>query len=61
LPHALPTRAIQNSFAAGEDSHLLNTRDAPMPTRFPVVLIGVHVDYRDNHKLFEMVHENSFH
>jgi acetolactate synthase-1/2/3 large subunit len=25
------------------------------------VLIGVHVDYRDNHKLFEMVHENSFH
>jgi acetolactate synthase I/II/III large subunit len=25
------------------------------------MLIGVHVDYRDNHKLFEMVHENSFH
>ncbi len=25
------------------------------------VLIGVHVDYRDNHKLFETVHENSFH
>jgi len=25
------------------------------------VLTGVPVDYRDNHKLFEMVSENSFH
>ena len=25
------------------------------------VLIGVHVDYRDNHKIFEMVNEDSFH
>jgi acetolactate synthase-1/2/3 large subunit len=25
------------------------------------VIVGVHVDYRDNHKLFEMVHENSIH
>jgi acetolactate synthase I/II/III large subunit len=25
------------------------------------VIIGVHVDYRDNHKLFEMVHQDSFH
>jgi acetolactate synthase I/II/III large subunit len=25
------------------------------------VIVGVHVDYRDNHKLFEMVSENSFH
>ena len=25
------------------------------------VLIGVHVDYSDNHKLFEMVHADSFH
>jgi acetolactate synthase-1/2/3 large subunit len=25
------------------------------------VLIGVHVDYRDNHKLFEMVNDDSFH
>jgi acetolactate synthase I/II/III large subunit len=25
------------------------------------VLIGIHVDYRDNHKLFEMVHEDRFH
>jgi acetolactate synthase I/II/III large subunit len=25
------------------------------------VLIGVHVDYRDNHKLFEMVNQGSFH
>jgi acetolactate synthase-1/2/3 large subunit len=24
------------------------------------VLIGVHVDYSDNHKLFEMVHPDSF-
>jgi acetolactate synthase-1/2/3 large subunit len=24
------------------------------------VLIGVHVDYSDNHKLFEMVHADSF-
>jgi acetolactate synthase I/II/III large subunit len=24
------------------------------------VIIGVHVDYRDNHKLFEAVSENSF-
>ncbi len=25
------------------------------------VLVGVHVDYSDNHKLFEMVHADSFH
>jgi acetolactate synthase-1/2/3 large subunit len=25
------------------------------------VIVGVHVDYRDNHKLFEMVHDNAFH
>jgi thiamine pyrophosphate-dependent acetolactate synthase large subunit-like protein len=25
------------------------------------VIVGVHVDYRDNHKLFEMVHEDSIH
>jgi acetolactate synthase I/II/III large subunit len=25
------------------------------------VIVGVHVDYRDNHKLFEMVGENGFH
>jgi acetolactate synthase I/II/III large subunit len=25
------------------------------------VIVGVHVDYRDNHKLFEMVSDNSFH
>lgn len=25
------------------------------------VIVGVHVDYSDNHKLFEMVHENAFH
>jgi acetolactate synthase-1/2/3 large subunit len=25
------------------------------------VLIGVHVGYRDNHKIFEMVNEDSFH
>jgi acetolactate synthase I/II/III large subunit len=23
------------------------------------VIVGVHVDYRDNHELFEMVHEDS--
>jgi acetolactate synthase I/II/III large subunit len=32
----------------------LDYRDGP-------VLIGVHVDYRDNHKMFEMVHADSFH
>jgi acetolactate synthase-1/2/3 large subunit len=30
--------------------------DTPGP-----VIVGVHVDYRDNHKLFEMVHDNAFH
>jgi acetolactate synthase I/II/III large subunit len=25
------------------------------------VIVGVHVDYRDNHKLFEMLQENSIH
>ena len=30
--------------------------DTPGP-----VLVGIHVEYRDNHKLFEMVHENSIH
>jgi acetolactate synthase I/II/III large subunit len=30
--------------------------DTPGP-----VLVGIHADYRDNHTLFEMVHENSIH
>lgn len=30
--------------------------DTPGP-----VLVGIHADYRDNHLLFEMVHENSIH
>jgi acetolactate synthase-1/2/3 large subunit len=30
--------------------------DTPGP-----VIIGVHVDYRDNHKLFEMVDASAFH
>jgi acetolactate synthase I/II/III large subunit len=30
--------------------------DTPGP-----VLVGIHVDYTDNHTLFEMVHENSIH
>jgi acetolactate synthase-1/2/3 large subunit len=30
--------------------------DTPGP-----VLVGIHVDYKDNHTLFEMVHENSIH
>jgi len=25
------------------------------------VIVGVHVDYRDNHKLFEMVNEEGIH
>ena len=25
------------------------------------VVVGMHVDYRDNHKLFEMVHPDVFH
>lgn len=25
------------------------------------VIVGVHVDYRDNHKLFELAHDNAFH
>jgi acetolactate synthase-1/2/3 large subunit len=29
--------------------------DTPGP-----VIVGVHVDYRDNHKLFEMAHDNAF-
>jgi acetolactate synthase-1/2/3 large subunit len=32
----------------------LDYRDGP-------VIVGVHVDYSDNHKLFEMVHADSFH
>ena len=25
------------------------------------VILGIHVDYRDNHKLFEMVNEDGIH
>jgi acetolactate synthase I/II/III large subunit len=25
------------------------------------VIVGIHVDYRDNHELFEMLHEDSIH
>ena len=34
----------------------VKTFDTPGP-----VIIGVHVDYRDNHELFELVHANSIH
>jgi acetolactate synthase-1/2/3 large subunit len=37
-------------------SVLKQSFDTPGP-----VLIGVHVDYRDNHKLFEQVNERSVH
>ncbi len=30
--------------------------DTPGP-----VIIGIHVDYRDNHQLFQMVHPDVFH
>jgi acetolactate synthase I/II/III large subunit len=25
------------------------------------VIVGVHVDYTDNHKLFELIHGDAFH
>jgi acetolactate synthase-1/2/3 large subunit len=40
--------------------HIAPVMKKAFETQGPVI-VGVHVDYRDNHELFEMLHENSFH
>jgi len=56
---------VKYAEAFGAKGFMINKPDDIAPvmktafdTRGPVI-VGVHVDYRDNHQLFEMVHENS--
>jgi acetolactate synthase-1/2/3 large subunit len=61
-----PVDAVKYAEAFGATGMMINTPDEIIPTlkrafdaQGPVI-IGVHVDYSDNHKLFEGVHDGSF-
>ena len=62
-----PIDYVKYAEAFGAKGLMINSPEEIVPvmkkafeTHGPVI-VGVHVDYRDNHKLFEMVSENSFH
>ena len=62
-----PVDPVKYAEAFGAVGLMIRTADEIAPvmkkalnTPGPVI-VGVHVDYRDNHKLFEMVHDNAFH
>jgi acetolactate synthase-1/2/3 large subunit len=62
-----PIDYIKYAEAFGATGFMIDKPDDVAPimkkafdTRGPVI-VGVHVDYRDNHKLFEMLHEDSIH
>ena len=61
------TKSYGQTEAFGATGLMINTPDEiglVLKKAFEVpgpVILGVHVDYRDNHKLFEMVNENRFH
>jgi acetolactate synthase I/II/III large subunit len=62
-----PVDTVKYAEAFGAVGLMIRTADEIAPvmkkalaTPGPVI-VGVHVDYRDNHKLFEMAHDNAFH
>jgi acetolactate synthase-1/2/3 large subunit len=62
-----PVDVIKYAEAFGASGRMIETPDEIAPVlkeafdhRGPII-VGVHVDYSDNHKLFEMVKEDSFH
>jgi len=62
-----PVDPVKYAEAFGAVGLMIRTADEIAPimkkalnTPGPVI-VGVHVDYRDNHKLFEMAHDNAFH
>ena len=62
-----PVDYVKYAEAFGATGFMIRTADEIVPVlkkAFTVpgpVLVGVHVDYRDNHRLFEMVDDNSLH
>lgn len=62
-----PVDPVKYAEAFGATGLMIRTTDEIAPVlkkAFDIpgpVIVGVHVDYRDNHKLFEMVDENSIH
>ena len=62
-----PVNLVKYAEAFGATGLMIRTPDEIAPTLKKAfnlagpVIIGVHVDYRDNVKLFEMVNEDSFH
>jgi acetolactate synthase I/II/III large subunit len=62
-----PVDYVKYAEAFGATGLMIRTADEIVPVlkkAFTVpgpVLVGVHVDYRDNHRLFEMVDDNSLH
>jgi acetolactate synthase I/II/III large subunit len=62
-----PIDYIRYAEAFGATGLMINKPDDIAPTMKKAfdtqgpVIVGVHVDYRDNHKLFQMVNDDSFH
>jgi acetolactate synthase I/II/III large subunit len=63
-----PVDVVKYAEAFGATGMMIRSPDEITPVlrraldyRNGPVLIGVHVDYRDNHKLFEMVQQDRFH
>jgi acetolactate synthase-1/2/3 large subunit len=62
-----PIDYVKYAEAFGAAGLMINRPDDIAPimkkafdTQGPVI-VGVHVDYRDNHELFELLHEDSIH
>lgn len=62
-----PVDLVKYAEAFGAAGKMIRTPDEIAPVikealnHAGPIIVGVHVDYRDNHKLFEMVREDSFH
>jgi acetolactate synthase I/II/III large subunit len=62
-----PVDLVKYAEAFGATGKMIRTPDEIAPVikealnHAGPIIVGVHVDYRDNHKLFEMVREDSFH
>jgi acetolactate synthase I/II/III large subunit len=62
-----PVDLVKYAEAFGAAGKVIRTPDEIAPVMKEAlnhvgpIIVGVHVDYRDNHKLFEMVRENSVH
>jgi len=62
-----PVDLVKFAEAFGASGRMIRTPDEISPILSEAfdhqgpIIVGVHVDYSDNHKLFEMAREDSFH